>query len=116
MRVEPHVDAVGVERVVAFGQDPTRFARFEFRQADRAFGGVFFGAGGLGIVGEDGEGGEDSGVEAAGGDGGGGGGGGGGIEVEDDVGAAAAAEVSAEELAAAGAGEVPAGVEVEGEH
>lgn len=101
--VEPHVNAVGMEFMVALWQYPTRFTRFELRQADGALRRVF--RVGLGVVGEDGERGDDGGVEAACGSGDGGGV----VGVEDELGAAA-------EVTAASTDEVPAGVEVEKEH
>lgn len=96
-----------MEAVVTLRQDPTRFAQFELRQADRAFRRVFRVC--LGVVSEHGQRGEDSGVEAAG-DRGGGGSGAGEHELR-------TAELAvAAELAAARASEVPARVDVETEH
>lgn len=41
--MEPHVDAVGVEPVIAFGKEPTRLVLLELRQADGALNRVWVG-------------------------------------------------------------------------
>lgn len=82
MRVKPHVNTLGVKTMVTFGQEPTRFTRFELGQTDRTLRrGLRLG---FRVVREDGERGEDGGVEAAGH-----GGGGDGVVVEDELRSAA---------------------------
>lgn len=50
--MEPHVDAINVEAVVALGQNPTAFVLFKLGQTNRAFHGFPVG---LGRIEEDGE-------------------------------------------------------------
>lgn len=110
MRLEPHVNAVGVEAVVALGKEPTRLVLFELRQADGALLRARLRRRvALGGVDEDRERLEHGGVEAAIGQGAGGGG----VHVEDELGAALAVPTN---VAAAGSEQVPAGVEVEADH
>lgn len=115
MRVEPHVNTLDVEAVLTFRKQSALLAVLELGQADGAlqnrlltklrcfsrFRGVD----------EDGEGVEDGGVEAACG---GRKGSGVWVLVKHDVGSAIVAVAT--EMAAAGAEEVPAGVEVEADH
>ena len=62
MRLEPHVDAVDVEAVVAFGEEPGLLAIGELGEADRALEPVLEVAG---AVDEDGERSEHGGLEAS---------------------------------------------------
>lgn len=109
--MEPHVDAFGVEVVVALGEAATHLILFELRQAHGAFHGR---VGirirvGLGGVDKNRERIEDSRVEATRG----GGGCGCGVHVKDKL--IAAVSVAAH-VTTAGAEEVPTGVEMEANH
>lgn len=107
MGLEPHVDAVNMKTVVAFGQYPTRFSLLELGQAYWAFQGL-----GVGLEGvdEDRERQKQRRIEAPRR----GHGRRGGIDVEDELGATMVA--MAAELAAASAQKEPASIEVEANH
>lgn len=61
--MKPHINAIDVEPVIAFGEETTHLAVFELGQADGAFERLLLvGSGGLGGEDEDGEGSEDGGI------------------------------------------------------
>lgn len=91
MRVKPRVNAFDVKRVLATGQNPTRFALLELREANRTLG-----RGGCGGERESGKRFDDGGVEATASGGRGGGGGRIGEEGHSDGGASAAARAVVE--------------------
>ncbi|CAA7057509.1 unnamed protein product [Microthlaspi erraticum] len=109
VRMKPHIDAVNMKRVLAIGQNPTRFALLEFREANRTLDRAFGGRGGESKNGKrfyDGL------VEAAGGYGTGGGR----VGEEDNSSGGATIAVESAEMEAARAEEIPARVEVEKDH
>lgn len=71
MRKKPHINALNMKRVLAIGQNPTRFALLKLREANRTLDRV---RGGCGGERESGKRFDDGGVETASGDLGGGGG------------------------------------------
>lgn len=65
MRKKPHINALNMKRVLAIGQNPTRFALLKLREANRTLDRV---RGGCGGERESGKRFDDGGVETASGD------------------------------------------------
>lgn len=108
MRVKPHINALNMKRVLAAGQNPTRFALLKLREANRTLD-----RGGCGGERESGKRFDDGGVEtAASGDRGGGGR----IGEEGHGGGGASSAVQAADMETARAVEVETGVEVKRDH
>lgn len=109
MRVKPHINALNMKRVLAAGQNPTRFALLKLREANRTLDH----RGGCGGERESGKRFDDGGVEtAASGDRGGGGR----IGEEGHGGGGASSAVQAADMETARAVEVETRVEVKRDH